>query len=860
MISGRFWSELEQFGAAIALEEGTRQTSYAELAAQCDAFAAQLPADRQLIAIQACNRIEAVVAYLACLRAGHPVILMNPESLEDGRILSTYQPNWIFRFSGNAWQLQSRPDAPAAPLAGELAVLLSTSGTTGAPKLVKLSAGNIASNASAIAEYLALGPDERAITTLNFFYSYGMAVLNSHLAVGARIILTDASVTSGEFWDLFTGRGCTSLALVPYHFDLLDRSGFADRALPSLRYITQAGGRLHPDRLQRFASLAEMRGWRLFVMYGQTEASPRMSYVPPEDLLDNLESIGQPVPGGEIVLVDEAGSEITEAGRAGELVYRGPNVMMGYAETRADLAKDKDTFELRTGDMAERQENGYFHIVGRLKRFIKLYGLRINLDDLEARLNRAGFPVYCTGTDEVLAVFHEAALSESLLLDMITTTWGIQRPDIAVRKLKEIPLLPSGKIDYASLKAQIEDRRKRGRPRSVRSAFEDAFGREVDADNTFITLGGDSLLYLHLSLSIERILGYVPAEWEKKPIGELEGLSRRETRRMTIPMDTLARCIAIMGVLTSHLGTLGRWEMGGGAISLMFLSGISLARIQSGRLADGKILQFLRSSLLRIVVIYYLLISIIFLALPQQFRGQEISWYLFYANWNFRWDSLYTFWFVCAYVQLLAFVALLWAVPPLRHFFRERREEFGYFLLAIGLGCAYWADTGVPDNFFFTNTLAIGYLIALGWCTYYAGTALKKALLSGVFLACIALFWRHEPLQFKLFFTAIVLSSIWIRQIQLPRPVALVTVVVASASFYVYILHLFPVKGFEYLGWHESLPRLVYWVLGVSACLAIGILADRAGPSVEAGLKALFRWRHRPAVTAEKAEAPPEKV
>jgi len=200
-----FWEAFERHGSAVALvtEQG-RAVSYSELAGLADAFAGRLPAAAQLVALQACNCVDAIAAYLGCLRHGHPVILLNQESLDDGRIVSIYKPNWTYTFSDSGWQLNHLSASPGV-YADKLAVLLSTSGTTGAPKLVKLSQDNIGSNAASIAEYLGLGPDERAITTLNFFYSFGMSVLNSHLAVGARLVLTDQSVVSPAFWLLFKG-------------------------------------------------------------------------------------------------------------------------------------------------------------------------------------------------------------------------------------------------------------------------------------------------------------------------------------------------------------------------------------------------------------------------------------------------------------------------------------------------------------------------------------------------------------------------------------------------------------------------------------------------------------------------------
>lgn len=828
-----FWDRLESFGDAIALEEGDRRVRYRELVALSEKFAARLPSTPQLVALQACNRIEAIAAYLGCLRAGHPVILLNRESIADGRVLSGYQPDWLYSPQEGQWQLiRLNENAPLA-FADELAVLLSTSGTTGAPKLVKLSRTNIHSNAEAIAAYLELSGRECAITTLNFFYSYGMAVLNSHLACGARIVLTDASVITPDFWSLFKSSEATSLAFVPYHFELLERTNFLDQDLPSLRYITQAGGKLQPERLKRFAGLARQRQWKFFVMYGQTEASPRISYVPPEDLLENLDSVGRPIPGGELTIIDEEGHPITSPGRAGELVYRGPNVMLGYADTRADLARPRDTFELRTGDMAEFQSNGYVRITGRLKRFIKLYGLRINLDDLEGRLSRAGYQVYCVGTDEILGIFHEGDVDEDALLDTVVETWGIRRPDIHVRRMYEIPLLPSGKVDYARLKAELLSSSEADQPHTVQAAFAEAFGRDVSQDDTFISLEGDSILFLHMSLSLEQVLGYVPAGWEKRTVGQLEAMARRKSSRTSVPAETLVRCLAIFGIITNHLGTLGPWGIAGGAVSLIFLSGLGVARIHGARLADGRVFEFLKAALLRILIVYYLTITAIFLVLPQEFAGQEMSWYLLYANMNMRWDALYPFWFICAYVQLLGLLALPWLIPRVRQIFRERQELFGYLALCAGGVLSYWASRNIHGDFFFMHPFAIGYVFALGWCAYFASDIYRKAFLSAVLVISIIVLWTTYAIQFKLFFGALVLSSLWLNQVRLPRLVATGAFTIASASFFIYIFHIFPVELLLLVDARESWGPLPHWIVGIISALLLGILADRAFSRIE---------------------------
>jgi acyl-CoA synthetase (AMP-forming)/AMP-acid ligase II len=228
---------------AIITERGERLT-YTELADRADAL--DIGGAARLVIIEFGNVVECVVAYLACLRAGHPVILVEPgPTARDNRICVTYGAASIFHLADGAWRFDAL-NALDSALPGsphpELCVLLSTSGTTGSPKLVRLSRANIQSNAASIAAYLRITPADRAITSLPLYYSYGMSVLNSHLHAGAALLLTERSVAEEQFWTLFEHEGATTLSGVPFTFDLLERVGFRARHYPALRYLAQAGG------------------------------------------------------------------------------------------------------------------------------------------------------------------------------------------------------------------------------------------------------------------------------------------------------------------------------------------------------------------------------------------------------------------------------------------------------------------------------------------------------------------------------------------------------------------------------------------------------------------------------------------
>ena len=558
-----FVAELETFGdrsAAVSAIDG-RTITYAQLVAGADALAEQLGAARRLAFVEAANSIESLLAYVACLRARHPMFLFSrADRPKLDHLISRYRPNVVIS-PGTAGPEVSWLHRDTHDLHPDLSLLLPTSGSTGSPKFVKLSGANIDSNARAIASYLELSPSERAITSLRFSYSYGMSVVNSHLASGGALVLTEDSVTDASFWETFRKAGATSFAGVPYTFESLHHGGFDFSTLPTLRYATQAGGRLDPVMVAQYAGLARSQGWRFYVMYGQTEASPRIAYLPPDQAHQFPHCIGHPIPGGRIDLIDDDGRRVETADTPGQLVYAGPNVMMGYAERSEDLAGDGTPASLMTGDIACRNSAGLFYIVGRAARFVKPFGLRVNLDDIESRV-QADFPgARVAGNDQriVVAIAAGAAAGSRKLVASLAADTALPEFVFSVEEFAEIPRLSGGKVDYArileSQRPATKDLSPAGIGTAVRLVFSREFvGRWIDeladligirqrqwlsvahiyetllnAENvgdtdTFRTLAGDSLSYVQVIAALTEYLGALPADWPDRPIRELESL------------------------------------------------------------------------------------------------------------------------------------------------------------------------------------------------------------------------------------------------------------------------------------------------------------------------------------------------
>ncbi|MFN3370186.1 MAG: AMP-binding protein [Sphingomonadaceae bacterium] len=518
--AGPDWAaRLDRHAERIALvPEGGEPLTYAGLLALADSLAAGLGPTRRLVALEFATDINSIAGYLACLRGGHPVILL-PPGQPHARIEQAFAPD--------AWLRPGEPPrlaaTPADGLHPALAVLLSTSGSTGSPKLVRLAGAAVAANAAQILAYLDIDPGERALTTLPFHYSYGLSVLNSHLMAGASLALTDRSLGDPALPAFLEASQPTSMAGVPTSYELLLRTGLAERLPPSFRTLTQAGGRLAPDRVRALAALGRDRGFRFIPMYGQTEATARMAWLRPELVDLHPDCIGEPIPGGAFHLVDPEGRPITAPGTAGELVYRGPNIMMGYAERRADLERGPELSELRTGDIAERTPDGLYRIVGRASRFAKVAGLRVGFDDLEALLAADGIRATVTGQDGLIVV--HAGEGEAPSAARLAARLGLPATTLAVID-GPLPLLPSGKPDYAALRAAgtaaLEKGHASGLDEPVLAAFRRQFpGRAIAGDTSFHALGGDSLAWVELAIALEAILGPLPDGWDRMPIAAL---------------------------------------------------------------------------------------------------------------------------------------------------------------------------------------------------------------------------------------------------------------------------------------------------------------------------------------------------
>lgn len=806
---GRLVEHLRGHGERLAVAGVGEQLSYRELADRIDSVGVDFGPTRRLILLETRNNIETLVHYLAALEGGH-VVMPVPAGADHSTIISAYDPDVTIDHTG---RLYERRTGSTHTLHPDLALLMSTSGSTGSSKMVRQSRYNLIANAVAIAMYLDICEDDRALTTLPMSYCYGLSVIHSHLLRGAGLILTSHSVVDEEFWELFGRFGATTFAGVPYTFELLDRIGFEHMQLPTLRYITQAGGHLPPERVRHFATLGQRRGWKLFVMYGATESTSRMAYLPPELALSHPSAIGRPIPGGSFAI--ESVEDWSEP-HVGELVYRGPNVMLGYAHDATDLALGRTVDALHTGDIARLCDDGLYELVGRASRFAKIFGLRIDLQRLEGALSSRGMKTFCVESGGRLAIAATDRHSRADIAAAASASSGLPLSVVRVVKVSELPLLPSGKPDYPAVRtltgSDFDDP-----SADIRGLFVGVLGVDPESmtpDATFVGLGGNSLSYVTMSIRMERLLGTLPAGWQDLTVGELE--RRRRSRPWfgaTVDTSVALRAVAIVLILTSH-AHIG--ELWGGAHILLGIAGYNFGRFCLTGLPRADRARHLRRTIAAIAGPAVAWVAVVLLFTDDYHLSN-----LLLANKILGpFDSVTGgfLWFVEVLVWTLVVLTLVCCSATGDRLERRFPFLFAASFLAIGLMLRYDVfgfDLGKQAWF----TYLTFWFFAVGWAAAKASTLWQRILVTAVLL--VSLVGYFGDTQREILVGTALVALIWIPAIRCPRHLALVAGLLAEASLYTYLTHyqvydfLFPTS--EYSRFDD------YPVIGVVAGLGFGI-------------------------------------
>lgn len=802
--------------------------SWGAFAARVGAVAAAYAGARRLVLLTPGRDIDSVVEYVGALAADQVVLLAPPpERRRPGpdpaaQWIASWDPDVVvdpgsdLDHEGRTWRRGDR-HASAHTLHPDLALLLGTSGSTGSPKLVRQGHAGVLANAEAIADTLDVRADDVAATTLPLHYCYGLSVLHSHLLRGATLSLTDDSVLAPAFWERARRDGVTTFPGVPHTFELLARRGFSREDLPTLRYLTQAGGRMPPGRVRALAQQGRREGWDLVVMYGQTEATARMAVLPAERAERAPDAIGLPLPGTSFSLEPLAGPAVTGTPDTppgvGELVFHGPNVMLGYATDSADLARGQEVTALRTGDLARRRDDGLWQVVGRCSRLAKPHGVRVDLDHLERSLAAGGLvaSVADAGDRIVVAVCSGARpVDTDRVRDDVTAASGLPPVAVEILALPDLPRLDNGKVDYPALAAlPTEATAEAGTETGMEAGTEAGTGagaeraatpldrqvaalyarvlglREVARDDSFTTLGGDSLSYVEASLGLERILGHLPGDWPTRSVARLAAAEptsavARSRRGSVVETNVVLRALAILTIVASHANLVA---LLGGAHLLLAVVGFNLARFQLSAPDRLERTRRIARGLGRVVLPSVVVIGVV-AALSPAITWRQTLLLTSLTEWTWS-EPRWSYWFIEALAQSLIVIALLLAVPALDR--ASRRWPFAFpLLLTIALVPLRkdWFD--IPGDHVH-RVHGVLWLVVLGWAAAQARTTAQRCLVTAVGLAMTP--GLFIGLERHLYLALGLVVLVWVPHLRMPRWVAGLIVPIAGASLWIYLLH-----------------------------------------------------------------------
>jgi long-chain acyl-CoA synthetase len=410
----------------------------------------------ELVILILSREIDSILAYLGVLSSGASLIIapedMSPNAVNELR--AAYRPNAILGSASEIKKLGMVPtktwgeigrveikEGVKAP-AIQQQVLMSTSGSSGSPKQVRLTEGHLAANARDIATALGIVSDDVALTQLPLSYSYGLSVLNSHLWAGAHVVCSSIGVVSSGFVQFLEAQNISSLVGVPFTYQMYTKIGIYERLPKSVRYLTQAGGAMKREVVSEVATALSKSSVGFFSMYGQTEATARIAILHSSLALDYPDSVGLPVPSGSV--------EIGTENHSDELVFFGPNTMLGYSLNREDLSDpDACLGYLQTGDLAEIRD-GLIFIKGRIKRIAKINGMRVNLAEIEQSLSKFAPTAVVEQSDKLLVV-SEAPQEQLVQVGELLKALGFQDRDFKLTRVDELPKLHSGKVNLAAL-------------------------------------------------------------------------------------------------------------------------------------------------------------------------------------------------------------------------------------------------------------------------------------------------------------------------------------------------------------------------------------------------------------------------
>ena len=452
-------NKIKKFSSRILFLTENHKITYKKLLINCEKKINFINSG-DLILVVASNSLDFFELYFYALKNNIPQILIDQNTDEESikKIIKAYKPNYVF-LRNKLLKTKISPvkldfnnyyvyhfSKKKIEINNNLALLLSTSGSTGSSKFVKLSLENIFDNAKNIVKYLKIKKEHTTITTMLPSYSYGLSIINSHFISGAKIVINGNNLFEKLFWKKLVLNKVTSFGGVPFQYEFLKKLKFENMNLKHLKYLTQAGGSLNKNELTYLLKICQIKKIKFIQMYGQTEASPRISYLPFSKAKNKIGSIGIPIPGGSMALKKTKNSKI------GEILYKGKNVFIGYSLGYSDLKEKVNKNKiLKTGDMGWKDKDGYYFLSGRKNRFTKIAGFRINLDDIKEVLRKEHINAELADHNKKIIIFFVSDHTKDEILDKIFKKFRLNKNFFRIFKIKYFPRNKRNKIDLNTL-------------------------------------------------------------------------------------------------------------------------------------------------------------------------------------------------------------------------------------------------------------------------------------------------------------------------------------------------------------------------------------------------------------------------
>lgn len=436
------------------IDEKFGEISYSHLISEAEKVQNKITSNSVALLISD-NRSEFVTGYIAFLQKKNVISIIIDQTFSINfilKIISLYKPNYFFCSNKLKDNFKKLVDLNIVYNFQDFSIyrtnydfhkrmnfknylLISTSGTTQNPKFVRLSKENLKDNLKKIIASLRITQKHRTITTMPLAYSYGLSILNSHLLSGASIVLNNKSVIDKNFWMDIKKYQVNSFGGVPELYQYLQRINFEKYISTSIKYLTQAGGKLDEKILKYIGKICKKKDIKFYVMYGQTEAAPRISCLNWKDFFSKINSIGKPLKGYKIKLVDKNRKIINKTNLKGEIMFLGKNVSLGYANDLNDLKKgDENNKILYTGDLAKKDKQNFFYIVGRKNRIFKLFGKRYDLDDIENFFKKKGIKTRCKIENLKIKINFKSTFDEKKEIESVSNFLGLNKNFIIVSK------------------------------------------------------------------------------------------------------------------------------------------------------------------------------------------------------------------------------------------------------------------------------------------------------------------------------------------------------------------------------------------------------------------------------------------